>query len=107
MLRPVNKDMALLMALFILLGAPIAMLSELNHVAVLVVLSGMETLSVFTAGQLQALASFFLNLHEYGVSIASIFWGLWLFPMGYLVYKSGFLPRIIGILFDYRTENSY
>ena len=98
LLKPINKDMALLMALFILLGVPIAMLSELTHFAVLVLLSRMETLSVFTADQLQALASFFLDLHEYGVSIASIFWGLWLFPMGYLVFKSGFLPRIIGIL---------
>jgi hypothetical protein len=98
LLRPVNKDMALLMAVFILLGAPIAMLSELSHVAVLVLLSGTEALTVFTADQLQALAAFFLDLHKYGVGIASIFWGLWLFPMGYLVFKSGFLPRIIGIL---------
>jgi hypothetical protein len=98
LLKPVNKDMALLMALFILLGAPIAMLSELNHFAVLVLLSGTASLSVFTADQLQALASFFLDLHKYGVSIASMFWGLWLFPMGYLVYKSGFLPRLIGVL---------
>jgi len=39
----------------------------------------------------------FLNLHELGTNIAGIFWGLWLFPMGYLVYKSGFLPRILGV----------
>ena len=40
----------------------------------------------------------FLDLHEHGVTIAGIFWGLWLFPMGYLVFKSGFLPRILGVL---------
>jgi Domain of unknown function (DUF4386) len=40
----------------------------------------------------------FLDLHKYGISIAGIFWGLWLFPMGYLVFKSGFLPRVLGIL---------
>lgn len=44
------------------------------------------------------MALFFLELHEKGVLIAGIFWGLWLFPMGYLVFKSGFLPRILGIL---------
>ena len=47
---------------------------------------------------LHALALLFRNLHDYGIQIAGIFWGLWLFPMGYLVFKSGFLPRILGIL---------
>jgi hypothetical protein len=98
LLKPVNKNMALLMAIFILLGAPIAMLSELNKFAVLVLLSGADTLAVFTTDQLQALASLFLELHQHGVNIASIFWGLWLFPMGYLVFKSGYLPKLIGIL---------
>jgi hypothetical protein len=98
LLKPVNRNMALLMVIFILLGAPIAMLSELNQFAVLVLLSGADYLTVFTTDQLQALAAFFLDLHDHGVSIASIFWGLWLFPMGYLVFKSGFLPRILGIL---------
>ena len=97
-LKPVNRNMAMLMVIFILLGAPIAMLSEANRFAVLPLLSNMDYLAVFTADQLQALAYFFLDLHENGIQVASIFWGLWLFPMGYLVYKSGFLPKILGIL---------
>ena len=40
----------------------------------------------------------FLNLHEHGFDVAGIFWGLWLFPLGLLVYRSGFLPRILGVL---------
>lgn len=48
--------------------------------------------------QLQALMYLFLRLHSQGFLIAQIFWGLWLFPMGYLVFKSGFLPRILGVL---------
>jgi hypothetical protein len=40
----------------------------------------------------------FLDLHEYGVHIAQVFWGLWLFPLGYLVFKSRFLPRLLGAL---------
>jgi len=97
-LKPVNKNMASLMVIFILLGAPIAMLSEASRFAVLPLLSNTEYLAVFTPEQLQALAYFFLDLHENGIQVASIFWGLWLFPMGYLVYKSGFLPKILGIL---------
>ncbi len=89
-LKPVNKNMAWLMVLFLLLGVPIAMLNELNQLAVLLVLHG--------ASQLQVLMPLFLDLHQLGISIAGIFWGLWLFPMGYLVFKSGYLPRILGVL---------
>ena len=98
LLKPVNKNMALWMVIFILLGVPIAMLNELNQFAVLFLLHGTGTLSGFTAGQLQSLVSMMLNLHQLGISIAGIFWGLWLFPMGYLVFRSGFLPKILGIL---------
>jgi Domain of unknown function (DUF4386) len=98
LLKPVNKNMAALMVIFLLLGVPIAMLNELNQFAVLMLSSGADDLSVFTAGQLHALVLFFLHLHDIGINIAGIFWGLWLLPMGYLVFKSGFLPRILGIL---------
>ncbi len=97
LLAPVNRNMALLMVIFILLGVPIAMLNELNHFAVLLLLSGTNNLA-FTPNQLQSMVPFLLDLHAYGISIAGIFWGLWLFPMGYLVFKSGFLPRILGVL---------
>jgi hypothetical protein len=66
--------------------------------AVLFLLSGGDYLNVFTTEQLLALVYFFLRLHGQGLNIAQIFWGLWLFPMGYLVFKSGFLPRVLGIL---------
>lgn len=98
LLKPVNKNHALLMVIFILVSVPITMLNELNQFAALLISSGADYLAVFSAGQLQALVSLFLNLHEYGIFITSIFWGLWLLPMGYLVFKSGFLPRILGIL---------
>lgn len=98
LLKPVNRNMALLMVIFILLGAPIAMLNEINKFAVLLLLSGAEHLAVFTTDQLQAMMTLFLDLHEDGLSIASVFWGLWLFPMGYLVFKSGYIPKFIGIL---------
>jgi Domain of unknown function (DUF4386) len=98
LLKPVNKNMARLMVIFLLLGVPIAMLNELNQFAVLLLSSGADYLRAFTADQLHALVLLFLHLHDNGIQIAGIFWGLWLFPMGYLVFKSGFLPRILGIL---------
>jgi hypothetical protein len=81
-----------------LAAAPIAMLNELNHFAVLLLLNGADYLKVFSIDQLYSQVMFFLNLNHYGLFITAIFWGLWLLPMGYLVFKSGFLPRIIGIL---------
>jgi len=98
LLKSVNKQHAKLMVIFVLVGVPIAMLNELNNFAPLVLLSGGEFLEVYTTGQLHALLSLFLELHEYGIIIAQIFWGLWLFPLGYLVYRSGFIPKVLGIL---------
>lgn len=98
LLKPVNKNHALLMVIFALVGIPIAMLNELNQFATLLLLSGADYLTAFATDQLHTQVLLFLNLHEYGVLIAQIFWGLWLLPLGLLVFKSGFLPRILGIL---------
>ena len=98
LLNPVDKNNAVLMVILVLVAAPIAMLNELNHVAVLLVLSGSDLLTTFSLDQVQASVPLFLNLHEHGVFIAQIFWGLWLFPMGYLIFKSNFLPKALGIL---------
>lgn len=98
LLKSVNRNMALLMVSLVLIAVPIAMLNKLNQFAVLLLLSEPDYLAVFSTDQLQALAFLFLRLHSRGGNIAFIFWGLWLFPLGYLVFKSGFLPRILGIL---------
>jgi hypothetical protein len=97
-LKPAGKNLARLMVIFILVAVPIAMLNELNQFAILILLNGAEILTAFTADQMTELISLFLDLHQHGIFIAQIFWGLWLFPMGYLVFKSGYLPRIIGLL---------
>jgi hypothetical protein len=98
LLEPVDHNMAMAMVILALVGTSIAMLNKLNHLAALQLLSGSGYLTVFTTEELQALAYLFLRLHSSGGDIAFIFWGLWLFPLGYLVFKSGFLPRILGIL---------
>lgn len=98
LLKPVNKNHAAIMVILFLVSVPIAMLNLLNQFAAILLLSGADYLSSFATDQLQTLALFFVDLHEVGIMIAYIFWGLWLFPLGYLVFKSGFLPRILGIL---------
>jgi len=98
LLKPVNKSHAVLMVVLVLVGIPIAMLNNLNQIAALLLSSGANYLTVFEADQLPAHVMLYLDLYEHGLRIAYIFWGLWLFPLGYLVYKSGFLPRILGIL---------
>jgi hypothetical protein len=98
LLKPINRNHAVLMVIFTLAAAPIAMLTELNHFAVLLLLNGADYLKVFSVEQLHSLVMFFLNLNHYGVFITQIFWGLWLLPLGYLVFKSGFLPRILGVM---------
>ena len=86
------------MVVLALVSIPITMLNQLNQFAALMLLSGADYLTVFTADQLQAQVMFFLDLSETGVFIVQIFWGLWLLPFGYLVFKSGFLPKILGVL---------
>jgi hypothetical protein len=98
LLKPVNKNYAVLMVVFALVGIPISMLNTLNRVAALVLLNGADYLKVFGADHLHTLVMLFLNLNEQGVLIATVFWGLWLLPLGYLVYKSGYFPRILGVL---------
>src|SRR5882757_7712314 len=98
LLKGVNRRHAVVMVTLILVAIPIALLNELNAIAALILVRGADFLSVFEKPQRDALAMLFLNLHGYGFDIAGIFWGLWLFPLGLLVYRSAFLPRILGVL---------
>ena len=98
LLKPVNKNVALLMLLLNLTGVPMLGINMLNQFATLLLMSGAGYLTVFSADQLHALGMLFFNLHEYGYSIAVISWGFYLLPLGYLVFKSGFLPKILGVL---------
>jgi hypothetical protein len=81
----VNKNQSILMVVFALVSVPIAMISTLFKTAALLLLDSPDQMM------------FFLNLNLQGTIIASIFWGLWLFPLGYLIYKSGFFPKFVGI----------
>lgn len=97
LLKGVNRRHAALMVLLIVVSVPIAFLNELNAIAALVFVRGVDFLSIFEKPQRDALAMLFLNLHHYGFVVAEMFWGLWLFPLALLVYRSRFLPRFLGV----------
>jgi len=98
LLSGVNKTQASLMLTLMLVSIPISLANVLNEIAALKLIHGGDFLSVFDERQLDALAMLFLKLHGQGFVVAQVFWGLWLIPFGLLVYKSGFLPRILGVL---------
>src|SRR3954470_3257038 len=97
LLSSVNKTWALLMVGFVLVSAAVGFLNTLNNIAGVILFRGGEFLNVFDAAQRNALGMLFIRLHSQGIFISEIFWGAWLFPFGLLVYRSGFLPRFLGI----------
>ncbi len=98
LLSGVNKTHASLMVALALVSVAVGFMNVLNNIAALTLFRGADFLSVFNKGQLDAMAMLFLRLHGQGNVINEIFWGLWLFPFGVLVMRSGFLPRILGLL---------
>jgi hypothetical protein len=97
LLSGVNKTWAGLMVAFVLVSAAVGFLNALNNIAALTVFRGADFLAVFDKSQRDALGYLFVRLHSQGISIDEMFWGLWLFPFGLLVFRSGFLPRFIGV----------
>ncbi len=97
LLKGVNRRHASLMVTLIVVSIPIAFVNELNSFAALVLVRGADFLSIFEKPQRDALAMLFLNLHHHGFVVAELFWGLWLFPLALLVYRSRFLPRFLGV----------
>src|SRR5216117_845962 len=97
LLSNVNKTWAMLMVAFVLVSAAVGFLNTLNNIAALIFFRGGEFLSVFDKAQLNALGYLFIRLHSQGISIDEIFWGVWLFAFGLLVFRSGFLPWWIGV----------
>ena len=98
LLKPVNKSLSLLAAWFRLVYTTIHGIALLNLIFVLQLLSGADYLKVFETDQLHALVLQFLNGHNYGSLIGLVFFGFHLFVLGYLVFKSDYIPRILGVL---------
>ena len=96
--RPVSRPLALVMAFARLAMATVLGLNLLNRLTGLQLLTDPLYAAAFETGQLHALASVFLNAQSDGYDLGMVFFGLHLAVLGYLVYRSGFLPRILGLL---------
>jgi hypothetical protein len=96
--KPVNRSLSLVAAFLSLAGCTTLAFSSLFQLAPLVVLGGSQYLSVFTVEQLRALALMFLELSAQAVNICFVFFGFYCLLIGYLIFKSAFLPRILGVL---------
>ncbi len=98
LLRPVNKDIALLFLLLNGCGVVVQCASDLLLPSSQLLLSNADYAKAFQMDQRQAMVMSLLYLYKNGFMIAQLFYGAWLFPLGYLVFKSSFLPRILGIV---------
>ena len=96
--KGVDQDLAVLVVILGgVLPAAIDFFIVLNDAAALILVRGADFLSVFDNPQREALAMLFLRMHDQEILAAEIFWGLWLMPLGFLVYRSRFLPRFLGV----------
>ena len=98
LLRRVNEHLALLFLLLNVVGVAIQGASMLFLVSAMLQGDAASPMQAFSAGQLEGLAYLSINVYKIGWVTAQLFFGTWLFPLGYLVYKSGYLPRFLGVL---------
>jgi hypothetical protein len=98
LLRPVNKHLALLFLLLNAVGVAIQGASFLWLVSAMLQGDAASQMQAYSAAQLEGLAYLSINVYKMGWVTAQLFFGMWLFPLGYLVYKSKSLPRFLGIL---------
>ena len=98
LLKPAGRSLSLLAAFLGLTGCVIKTFSRLFFIAPLFILGGAHYLNVFSAEQLQALALLSLKVNDHGAAIALVFFGFYALLQGYLIIRSTFLPRILGVL---------
>ena len=97
LLKHVNKSVARAMVVLVAIGAGITMLNAVFEFEALRVATGAVNLSGFGVSGSNALVLLLIDAQHYGLLIASIFFGLWLVPLGFLAYKSGWFPRALGV----------
>jgi hypothetical protein len=111
LLKKVNGFRAKLVLAIMVISIPFQFLAEVSNITALMIDRG-ELLKSISPSQQHDFTVLFLNIYNNTVSIAQVFWGLWLFPFGFLVYSSKFIPRVFGIflvlggvgyLIDYTT----
>jgi hypothetical protein len=97
LLEGVDRRLAGLMVILILIDAPLAFLGVANEVATLTFARGADFLAVFDQPQRDAMVTLLMQFDRQGALVSQVLWGLWLLPLGLLVRRSGFLPRLLGI----------
>lgn len=95
--KKVNKTYAVLMVVLAVVSVPISYGNFVNKFDVLSLIGNSEYLNIYTPEQIQAQVMLALESYWSGNLVAQVFWSLWLFPFGYLVFKSGFLPKLLGV----------
>ena len=98
LLRPVNRNLALLFLLLNAVGVAIQGASMLSLISAMLQADTASNMHAYSAAQLAGLAHLSINVYKVGWVTAQLFFATWLFPLGYLVYKSGILPRFLGVL---------
>jgi hypothetical protein len=98
LLSQVDRNVAVLMVAFAVSFVPIGFVAIANQLDVLTLLDGDKYLRALGVDQLNARVMLLLSAYNNRILVSEIFWGLWLAPFGYLVYRSGFLPKLLGAL---------
>lgn len=98
LLQPVNHQLALLFLLLNAIGVAIQCVSMFPLISAALLGETASRMQAYSAAQMQGLSYLSINLYKTGFVTAQLFFGTWLFPLGYLVYKSGILPRFLGVL---------
>jgi len=96
--QSVNRTQARLMLTFVSISVAVSFVNIIFQTGALVFLNRASYFTAFTTEQIYELTTMFLHLNIFGVYVVTVFWGLWLFPFAFLVYKSNFFPKIIAYL---------
>jgi len=96
--KEVDKKLSIIMVTLVIVAIPIAFVNQTIQAAVLNIINNENFIKTFNTKQVVSIIQLFLNLYEHGNYAVMIFWGLWLFPLGLLIIKSKFIPKIFGIL---------
>jgi hypothetical protein len=98
LLRPVRKDLALVAVFFRLVNTVLFGVAEFFYFSAGIILGGGDYLNTFSPNQLNSLALLSLNMYRYGSGIFTVFSGVAYLLLGYLIFRSGYLPKFLGVL---------
>jgi hypothetical protein len=97
LLKSIDETMAAAMVILVVISIPVSLIAQVNQYDVLTLITNYESLNILGEEHVHAQVMSSLHAYNNGIFIATLFWGLWLYPFGYLVYKSELLPKFFGI----------